>query len=181
MTILLLGVSNVGKSITGQLLAQRLDYDFYDLDEEVKKLLGISLEEFTSTGTLYERDKIRCSLIHLLLGKKGNKVIAITPLSYIKDFRSLFFDSDILSIELVDSAENIFDRLVFSDKNDNIYKDDDYKSKHKAHYLAEIREDLKWYSSVYADIKHQFNISARPPKKVVDLLISEYNLDRKET
>ncbi len=30
MTILLFGVSNVGKSITGELLAHRLGYDFYD-------------------------------------------------------------------------------------------------------------------------------------------------------
>ncbi len=37
MNILLFGVSNVGKSVTGKLLAQRLEYDFYDLDDEVKK------------------------------------------------------------------------------------------------------------------------------------------------
>ncbi|MFV0341973.1 MAG: shikimate kinase, partial [Anaerocolumna sp.] len=37
MKILLFGVSNVGKSITGELLAHRLGYDFYDLDEEIKK------------------------------------------------------------------------------------------------------------------------------------------------
>lgn len=36
MTILLFGISNVGKSITGELLAKQLGYHFYDLDEEVK-------------------------------------------------------------------------------------------------------------------------------------------------
>lgn len=37
MIILLFGISNVGKTETGKLLAKRLGYDFKDLDEEVKK------------------------------------------------------------------------------------------------------------------------------------------------
>ena len=36
MTILLFGTSNVGESVTGKLLAARLNYNFHDLDEEVK-------------------------------------------------------------------------------------------------------------------------------------------------
>lgn len=40
------------------------------------------------------------------------------------------------------TPENIFKRLVFSDENDVIYKDDDYKNAHKDHYLADIQEDL---------------------------------------
>lgn len=37
MTILLFGVSNVGKTAIGEKLVQCLGYVFYDLDEEVKK------------------------------------------------------------------------------------------------------------------------------------------------
>lgn len=37
MNILLFGVSNVGKSVSGRLLADLLGYSFYDLDDEVKK------------------------------------------------------------------------------------------------------------------------------------------------
>ncbi len=37
MNILLFGVSNVSKTVTGELLASRLKCDFYDLDEEVAK------------------------------------------------------------------------------------------------------------------------------------------------
>lgn len=180
MTILLFGVSNVGKSITGKLLAHRLGYDFYDLDEEIKKHCNTTLEDFVSTGTLCERDLIRCNLIHSLTARKGDKVIAITPLSYIQTIQPLLSSSGIFSIELIDSAENIFNRLVFSDENDNIYKDDDYKNEHRDYYLSEIREDLEWYGSIYADIKHQFYISGRLPENVVDALIMDYHLDRKE-
>jgi shikimate kinase len=34
MKILLFGVSCVGKSTVGQILAQKLNYKFYDLDDE---------------------------------------------------------------------------------------------------------------------------------------------------
>ena len=180
MTILLFGVSNVGKSITGELLAQRLGYDFYDLDEEVKKLYNITLEEFVSKGTLCERDQIRCNLINSLAVQKENKVVAVTPLSYIQTIRPLFSTTDIFCIELVDSVENIFDRLVFSDENDVVYKDDDYKNEHRDHYLSEIKADLEWYGSVYTDIKQQFHISGRTPEEVTEALITEYHLDRKK-
>lgn len=46
MKICLFGVSNVGKTTVGKLLAERLDIKFVDLDEEVKNRLKISLEEF---------------------------------------------------------------------------------------------------------------------------------------
>lgn len=52
MTIYLFGVSNVGKTTTGELLAEKLGYVFYDLDEEVKKYFNVTLEEFVNTGTL---------------------------------------------------------------------------------------------------------------------------------
>lgn len=41
MKILLFGVSNIGKSTLGELLAKKLEYDFYDLDEEVKRECNI--------------------------------------------------------------------------------------------------------------------------------------------
>lgn len=37
MTIFLFGVLNAGKTTTGEMLSRKLEYDFYDLDEGVKK------------------------------------------------------------------------------------------------------------------------------------------------
>lgn len=90
MNILLFGVSNVGKSISGWLLAGLLGYSFYDLDDEVKKDQNTTLEEFVSTENLMKRDAIRCRILNHLICKRGNKVIAVTPLSYINGIRCLF-------------------------------------------------------------------------------------------
>ena len=177
MIILLFGVSNIGKSVTGKLLAEKLGYDFYDVDEEVKKSLHVSLEQFVSNGTLYERDQIRCLIINGLIQDTNDKVIAVTPFSYMDGFKNLFFHSpNVFSIELLESASNIFNRLVFSDENDVIYKDDKYKNKHKKHYISEIQAGQKWYGSVYSEIEHKFKMGGKQPDEVVASLISEFGL-----
>lgn len=176
MNILLFGVSNVGKSVSGRLLADLIGYSFYDLDEEVKNDQNTTLEEFVSTGTLLERDTIRCRILNHLVCMNGSKVIAVTPLSCIKDIRYLFSSPDVLCIELMDSAENIFDRLVFSDENDIIYKDDDYKNWHKDHYLEEIRADIDWYGSVYSDIRNRFHLSGMTPQETAAALADQFHL-----
>ena len=84
MNILLFGVSNVGKNVTGKLLAEYLGYTFFDIDQAVKEELGITLEEFVSTGPLLERDHLRCDIIHSLTYSKANKV---TQTSHIKNMR----------------------------------------------------------------------------------------------
>ena len=37
MNIMLFGISNVGKTTIWRIVADKLGYDFYDLDEEIKK------------------------------------------------------------------------------------------------------------------------------------------------
>ena len=88
---------------------------------------------------------------------------------------------DVLAIELNDTAENIFSRLVFSDENDVIYRDDLYKNEHKDHYLREIQSDLDWYGKIYKSIgiRNLIFIDNDSPSKVVDRIITEYGLSVK--
>ena len=181
MNILLFGVSNVGKSTVGKILANSLGYDFYDLDDEVKNAYGITLEEFVNTGTLRERDYKRCCILKDLICKSSfSKVIAVTPLSNIEFVSDMLGTDNILSIELQDSPENIFDRLVFSDENDIIYKDDEYKNKHKNHYMEDIFEDQKWYGNIYAGFCQPFDMKGNSPEDSSNRIISEFNLETKE-
>ncbi len=176
MNILLFGVSNVGKTVTGKLLAEYLGYTFFDIDQIVKEELEITLEEFVSTGTLFERDRLRCDVIHSLTYIKANKVIAIAPLSYIQDIIPLLYSPNVMAIELKDSAGNIFERLVFSDENDAIYQDDDYKYAHADYCLSKIQKDLEWYGSIYTILEHHFDISGRTPEETANALIETFHL-----
>ena len=164
MKILLFGISNVGKTTIGTMLAKQLGYSFYDLDEEVKKKFKMTLEEFVHAENLRWRDQ--------------NMVFVISPISYTDNFGKRITEDDILSIEFVDTPANIFDRLVFSDIDDTIYKDDEYKNQRRDYYMSDIKADLEWYGNVYSKIgvKNRFEINNDSPKTAVKRLIKEYGL-----
>ena len=178
MKILLFGISNVGKTTIGTILAKELEYSFYDLDEEVKKEFQMTLEEFVHTENLRWRDQKRGRIIKKILAQEENMVFVISPISYTDNFGKRITEDDILSIELVDTPANIFDRLVFSDIDDTIYKDDDYKNQRRDYYMSDIKADLEWYGNVYSKIgiKNRFEMNNDSPKTAVKRLIKEYGL-----
>ena len=179
MKILLFGISNVGKTTIGTILAKELGYSFYDLDEEVKKEYKMTLEEFVHTENLRWRDQKRGRIIKKILAQEENMVFVISPISYTDNFgKRIIAEDDILSIELVDTPANIFDRLVFSDIDDTIYKDDDYKNQHRDYYMSDIKADLEWYGNVFSKIgiKNKFEVNNDSPKTAVKRLIKEYRL-----
>lgn len=177
MTIYLFGVSNVGKTTTGKLLSEKLGYVFYDMDEEVKRYFGITLEEFVNTGTLEDRDRKRSEVLCRIVLDKHDKVIAVTPISYMNYFYKFLKYKNVLAIELCDTPENIFDRLVFSDENDVVYSDDEYKYAHRHYYLKEIKKDIEYYSNYsFRIVRNKFEMNGDNPETVVNRLINEYGL-----
>lgn len=182
MKICLFEISNVGKTTVGKLLAERLDIKFVDLDEKVKNRLKISLEEFVNTENLRWRDQKRGSIIKKVIETEEDLVFAISPISYIENFKTSIISDDNLLIELYDTPENIFSRLIFSDENDDIYTDDNYKNANKDYYMKEIQEDLDWYGMVNAKIgiHNRVFVNNKSPEEVVDRIIMEYNLENED-
>ena len=106
MKILLFGISNVGKTTIGTILAKELEYSFYDLDEEVKKEFQMTLEEFVHTENLRWRDQKRGRIIKKILAHEENMVFVISPISYTDNFSKRIIKDDILPIQLVDTPAN---------------------------------------------------------------------------
>lgn len=70
--IVLSGMPGAGKSTVGKILAQELDKDFFDLDEEIVRLSGRSISEiFATEGEAYFRDLETRVLREVLANKKG--------------------------------------------------------------------------------------------------------------
>ena len=176
MTILLFGVSNVGKTTIGEKLAQRLGYLFYDLDEEVKNQYDTTLEEFVKMGTLNERDQKRGLVIGKIMENTLDKVLAVSPIYIASNFSQNISGKDVMAIELQDSPENIFQRLVFSNENDEIYKDDEYKNLHKKYYISEIKKDIACYKSSFSKIKNKFQMNNDSVEIVLERIIKDYSL-----
>lgn len=173
MVILLFGLSNVGKTTTGRILAEKLGYTFLDLDAEIKKHYQMTVDEFQKMYPLpRERDAQKGLLIKHLVKKNPEKVvIAITPMFYKANYRNIIARKNVIAIELLDSAENIFDRLVFADANDVPYEDIEYKNRYKKHYIKEINDDIRFLKKAYDIIENKFYMNNMSPDAVADGLV----------
>ena len=182
MIIMLFGISNVGKTVTGEKLAQKLNYSFIDMDEEIKKRFQTTLEQFMQDYPFsYERGQIKGKLLKDLVKEyKDNIVIAVSPIFYARHFNSVLALEQVIAIELQDSEEHIFERLVFSDENDVIYKDDAYKEEHRDYYIRDIHEDIEYVKEVFKKIENKYFIDNRTVDQVVDdLMIMIQNITAK--
>lgn len=178
MNILLFGVSNVGKTTIGKIVAEKLGYDFYDLDEEIRNRYSMTQQEFIDTfWNRNKRDEIRGQVIGELLQREGDKVIAVTPIYYSVKFSKYLKKGQAFGIELQDTAENIFNRLVFTDENDQVCEDSaEYREEHRAYYLREIKKDFTFYKQSFAKIDNKFQINNNLPEVAADRLIEQYGL-----
>ena len=178
MIILLFGISNVGKTTVGKLLAKKLNYQFYDMDEEIRKYYHTTNIGFINRyKNLEDRDQRRAKLLKRLLKNKDHVVVAVTPISFFNDFYDIVFEDNVLSIELSDTVENIFDRLVFTDDNDVIMADSrEYALAHKNYYMKDIFEDYIYYHRIYKVLENEFKMEGKLPEEVVDVLYDKYQL-----
>jgi hypothetical protein len=55
----------------------------------------------------------------------------------------------VIAIELQDSKEHIFERLIFSDENDNQYEDVEYKEENRDYYIKDIHEDIVFAKKLF--------------------------------
>lgn len=171
--IMLFGISNVGKTVTGEKLAEKLNYSFYDLDELIKDRFQTTLEKFMKDYPYsYERHKQKGRILNDLIKENTeNIVVAVSPIYYARFFNPLIDLEQVIAIELQDSEEHIFQRMVFSDENDNVYKDDEYKEQHKEYYIKDIHEDIVYTKTTFKKIKNKYFINNQSVDKVVNELI----------
>ena len=177
MIILIFGVSNVGKTEVGKKLAEKLEYPFFDLDEEIKKTFQTTLEEFVKANPwVYERTVIRGKILKKTVEENGeDMVVAVSPIYYARNFNSLLKRENIIGVELQDTEEHIFERLVFSDENDNVYKDDAYKMQHKKYYIKEIHEEIMYLKRSFQKIQWKYFMNNKSVEQVAEELYQMLN------
>lgn len=113
MKIVLLGYMGCGKSVVGAFLAKKLQFSFYDLDQEIEKATKQSITElFQSKGEIYFR-KIENEILKQFLAKEENFVLSLgggTPCYY--DNHELLQQNEVFSIYLKASVDTLVNRLI---------------------------------------------------------------------
>ena len=136
MKLLIWGVSNIGKTTIGKELYNKLNCKFYDVDEEIINIYG-SIDNFQAIfPNDYDRfDEKEVLMMNIIESDNNDFIMAVSPI-YSASVVEELLDTDTISIEIVDTPEAIYDRLIL--EGDDALE---YKEKHKEHYIHEIKWD----------------------------------------
>jgi shikimate kinase len=149
--IFLTGVSCVGKTGVGKALAALLRVDFFDLDDEVEKYFGTSIERLQNQFlTMHSfREKAAEALVHLLAKPESHKsVIALSPSGLMGGYLRVIRKASGITVALSDRPENILARIRFYDIDSNPIEKVLTAEERQA-YLKEIRKDMTYFRPSY--------------------------------
>ncbi len=177
MILYLVGISCVGKTTIGKMLAEKIGFSFFDLDLEIqnyykKPIERIQDECFTMNGY---REKASVVLDYLF-AKNIDSVISGTPsglkYSYLQVYKKHKAEKDLYAIQINDSFENVLDRLTFYDKDSNPITEKLNDSK-KKRYLKEIKADYNYFRDSYNRANFKIDINNISLIDIPTLIINE--------
>jgi shikimate kinase len=116
--IVILGYMGSGKTVIGKIVAERLKFSFYDLDEIIENRLEMSISEiFSQKGEIHFR-KMEHQIFHDVMNRDENFVLSLgggTP-CYANN-HMLLSGQNTVSVYLNASIETLFARLFSERKN----------------------------------------------------------------
>jgi len=163
MILYLVGISCVGKTTIGKMLADEIGFSFFDLDIEVQNYYNKPIERIQDECFSMNGYREKASVVlDYLFAKNIDSVVSGTPsglkYSYYQVYKKHKAAKDLYSIQIDDSHENVLERLTFYDKDSNLITEKFEDSK-KKRYLKEIKADYNYFKESYnrADFKIDIN------------------------
>ena len=150
MRVLLVGVSCVGKTTIGAILARRLGIPFLDLDDEVEKNFGTSIERLQGRFlTDYSYRKECAPVLKRLAEDNADCVIALPPSGLMDAHLRVVRKLDCVTVAVEDTPENIVERAIFFDI-DSKPVDKHLTDEEKRLYRREIKKDITYFRRSHA-------------------------------
>ena len=176
MIIAFFGIACVGKTTVGKIVADELHYDFFDLDDEMKRYYNDTIENIQRGCIRNTLDTKKALVLKDVLDKCiDNAVIAMSPIYYTVKYKLLFRNNNVFSIVLQDSPENIVKRLVYTDDYDIVIENPerDYKAE-----LKDIRYFISRYKRAFDRIEHKYFIDGKAANvatnEIIETIIKPY-------
>lgn len=177
MILYLVGISCVGKTTIGKLLADRIGFSFYDLDEEIAAYYGKPIERIQDECFNMDAYREKGSVVlEYLFSRKIDAVIAGTmsglKLPYLREYKKHKESKDLYSIHIKDSFENVLNRLTFFDKDSKPIKkslDDSLKLE----YLKELKADYNYFKGSFDRADFEIDIRDTSLNDVPEMIIKE--------
>ena len=151
MRIFITGIGCVGKTTIGSILSSWVGYCFFDLDEEVERFFGTSIERLQNKFlTIHSyRNEAAKALVHILAQPNSRDcVIALPPSGLMGGFLRVVKKAAGTSVVLTDTPENILNRITFYDIDSRLIKKR-LTQKERRLYLREIKKDITYFRKTY--------------------------------
>lgn len=151
-SIILVGFRTTGKSTLSSLLAEKLDWEYVEMDEKIKKKAGVSIAELTKEGTdWYAFRQIEYDILRELLQRKhivisaGGGVGVNTIYGQLE--QKLFKTVNHILVVLLTASDEIIAERIRKDelKKQTTFRPliDEKKAKKVSHLLAQHKDDPK--------------------------------------
>jgi shikimate kinase len=169
MRIFLAGVGCVGKTTVGAKLADLLDYRFFDLDVEIERFFGTSIERLRSSYLTSHSFRLAASqaLKHVLSREDScNCVIALPPSGLMGGYWKVVNKTkDAAIVVLNDTPENILKRITFYDIDSRPVQRN-LTDRERRLYLRKIEGDITYFSRSFQRAHVFVNITGCGPDEV---------------
>jgi shikimate kinase len=150
-TIFLTGVSCVGKTTIGARLATLLGRPFVNLDTEIERFFGTSIERLQNRClTSYSYRKEASKALRQVLADLGTDtaVIDLPPSGLMDSYWRVVKTVPSIIVVLEDEPENILARVTFYDIDSTLVSKR-LTASEKRHYLQEIKDDMSYFRRPY--------------------------------
>ena len=164
MRVSLVGVSCVGTTRIGRILARRRGWPFFDLDEEIERRFGLSVERLQArflTGYDYRKD---CAVVlERVAAANPGCVIALPPGGLRGAFLRVVRRVPGVTVAVHDTPENILERIIFYDIGSRRI-DEHLTGEERVLYLKEITAGISYFQRSYERADLQVTIAGLGPQ-----------------
>jgi len=164
LRVSLVGVSCVGTTTIGRILADRRGCPFFDLDEEIEQHYGLSIERLQArflTGYSYRKD---CAMVLERIATANPDCVIALPPSGLRDaFLLVIRRVPGVTVAVHDTPETILERITFYDI-DSRPIDKHLTGEERILYLKEIKADIAYFKRSYERADLQVIITGLDPE-----------------
>ena len=170
MRVNLVGVSCVGTTTIGRLLADRRGWPFFDLDDEIERHFGTSIERLQArflTGYSYRKE---CAVVLERIAVANSVCVIALPPSGLRDaFLRVVRRVPSVTVAIHDTPENILERITFYDIDSRLIEKHLTDEERRLH-LQEIKADISYFRSSYERADLQVTIAGLDPEASVAVI-----------
>jgi shikimate kinase len=164
LRVSLVGVSCVGTTTIGRILAERRSWPSFDLDDEIERHFGISIERLQARFlTSYDYRKEYATVLERIATANPDCVIALPPSGLRDAFLRVVRRVPGVTVAVHDTPENILERITFYDI-DSQRIEKHLTEEERILYLKEIKADISYFKRSYERADLQVTITGLDPE-----------------